>query len=364
MKGGLAAYGVAVRRERRVLDDDLRPGAARSVERHHQQVEVDGERVHRHHLDRQGADQAGRRLGEQLVVGEPRPVGLEVAFDAEALPSGELGEQLTGGRPRLQAERVAGEVGDLRDRRWPAGCGTGHGGRDRSSSRCRASCSSVTTCPPGGLARRHVEPHRPLDVGRKRGDVGVRQQERRQVEQIGEHAGVLGRVVEIVVAGRTSGAHPATDHPPDHQGVAVSPVRQPFVDVHQGCQQAERELHHRFVAVEVDQQGGPERPVGKVRAIARIVLGIDLGVERRSEMGSRAVEHRQVDATARQHRGEDHPRSPDGQPQRTARRRRGTRARSRSRRAMRNGVRSSHASISANRLGSPRSARSVVGARR
>ena len=83
----------------------------RSVERHHQEVEVDGERVHRHHLDGQRADQSGGRRGEQLVVGEPGTVGLEVPLDAEVLPSSQLGDQLVGGGLRLKTERVAGEVG-------------------------------------------------------------------------------------------------------------------------------------------------------------------------------------------------------------------------------------------------------------
>ena len=52
-------------------------------------------------------------LGEQLVVREPRPVRLEVAFHSKSFPGGELGDQLVTSRLRLQTERVAGEVGDL-----------------------------------------------------------------------------------------------------------------------------------------------------------------------------------------------------------------------------------------------------------
>ncbi len=233
--GGLAADGVAVGGNVESSTTILRPGAARSVERHHQQVEVDGQRVHRHDLDRQCPDEPGGRLGEQFVVGEPRPVGLEVAFDAEALPGGELGEQLTGGRPRLQTERVAGEVGDLGERATDGRRDVEQVTEPGIVGVALQGVLLVDHDRPrvGALPGRHVEPHRPLDVGGQRRDVGAGQQERRQIEQVGEHPGVLRRVVEIVGAGRTSGPHPATDHPPDHQGMAETPVRQPFVDVHQ-----------------------------------------------------------------------------------------------------------------------------------
>ena len=100
----LASHGVTVGRERRVLDDDLRALTARAVERHHQQVEVDGERVHRHHFRRSGPDEAGQRLGEQFVVRQPRTISLEVPLDGEALPGGQLGVQLVTGRLGLQTE--------------------------------------------------------------------------------------------------------------------------------------------------------------------------------------------------------------------------------------------------------------------
>ena len=62
MKGSLAADRVAVRWERRVLDDDLASLAEGPIEQHHQQVQVHGERVHRHHLDGLGTNQAGSRF--------------------------------------------------------------------------------------------------------------------------------------------------------------------------------------------------------------------------------------------------------------------------------------------------------------
>ena len=103
-----------------------------------------------------GADEAGQRLGQQLVVREPRPVSLEVPLDAEALPGGELGVQLVAVALRLQTERVAGEVGDLGSDP-PAAGGTWNRSRwpGSSTSRRRASCSSVVTerCPPRSSRR-------------------------------------------------------------------------------------------------------------------------------------------------------------------------------------------------------------------
>ena len=90
----LAAHGVAVGRERRVLDDDAVALSGRSVERHHQQVQVDRQRVHDHGLVRLGADESGGRLGQQRVVRQPRAPGLEVSLDAELGPVVEVLEQL------------------------------------------------------------------------------------------------------------------------------------------------------------------------------------------------------------------------------------------------------------------------------
>jgi hypothetical protein len=106
--------GVAVGRKGRVLDDDPEPLGSRAEERDHQQVQVDGERVHHHRLTRQRADQPGSGCRQQLVVRQPGALGVQVPFDPERGPGVEIREQLRTRRLRPEPERVAGEVRDVR----------------------------------------------------------------------------------------------------------------------------------------------------------------------------------------------------------------------------------------------------------
>ncbi|HZZ52851.1 MAG TPA: hypothetical protein VFE26_01080, partial [Trebonia sp.] len=73
------------------------PLRRRPVEAHHQQVEVDRQRVHHDHLLRPGAHQPGRGSAQQLVIGEPRARGFGVPLDAEPGPVVQLGPE-----PRAQ----------------------------------------------------------------------------------------------------------------------------------------------------------------------------------------------------------------------------------------------------------------------
>ena len=108
---GLAAHRVAVGRERRVLDDDRVPVRGRPVEADHQQVQVDGQRVHRDDLARPRADQARRGLPKQLVIAQPRPARFGVPVDRQLVPIGHQFVDPIADLARLQAQRVAGQIG-------------------------------------------------------------------------------------------------------------------------------------------------------------------------------------------------------------------------------------------------------------
>ena len=75
-------------------------------------------------------------------------------------------------------------------------------------------------------------------------------------EQVGEDAVFLQRFDEIAVAGRATGADGHAHHALDHEGVAVTPLGQQFVNVHDVRDEARGDLQDGFVAVDGDEQGG------------------------------------------------------------------------------------------------------------
>ena len=104
---------VRVRGEGRVLDHDAIALGRRPVERGHQQVEVHGQRVHRHHFLRLRSDEARERRAQLVGRGQPGPLALEPALHGETGPGLELRRHRAGRRARLETQRVAGEVGPL-----------------------------------------------------------------------------------------------------------------------------------------------------------------------------------------------------------------------------------------------------------
>ncbi len=111
VEADLRLDAVAVGREGAGFDQDRRPFARGPVEADHQQVQVGGERIHRHHFRRQGADQHGQAFAHFVVVGHPRMFAAEMRLHAQRGPVVELLQQGGAHRARLQAERVAAEVG-------------------------------------------------------------------------------------------------------------------------------------------------------------------------------------------------------------------------------------------------------------
>ncbi len=118
----LRLHGVRVRGKSRRLHDDLETPGLRAVERDHHQVQVDGQAVHRHDFVRRRPDDPGQRVADQLVVGEPGRVLLEVGVDAHRAPSVQLLLDDVDRVTRHEPERVPAEVDRLVTRRggWDA----------------------------------------------------------------------------------------------------------------------------------------------------------------------------------------------------------------------------------------------------
>src|SRR5207244_5845572 len=76
------------------------------------QVQVHGEPVHHDDLARYGANQPGPGLPEQLVVGVPGRLVLEVRVNPETLPGGDFRLDQGPRRPRREPQGVAAEVDD------------------------------------------------------------------------------------------------------------------------------------------------------------------------------------------------------------------------------------------------------------
>ena len=106
----LGGHGIPVRGKGVRLHQHPEALRGGTVEAHHQQVEVDGEGVHHHHLVRLGAHQARRRRGEQLVVGEPWRRAPDMPLDAERCPSIERLADVAARLPRLEPERISRKV--------------------------------------------------------------------------------------------------------------------------------------------------------------------------------------------------------------------------------------------------------------
>ena len=99
--------GVAVGRERAILDQDAPARGGRTVEGGEHQVEVHRQRVHSHHFLRGGPNQPGERRPDRLVVGIPGSRFLEIRPDPALGPAQELVLDPRGSRPRLEAQRMA-----------------------------------------------------------------------------------------------------------------------------------------------------------------------------------------------------------------------------------------------------------------
>ncbi len=106
----LGLHGEVVGREGVPLDEHLVASRCRSVEAHHQEMQVDGERVHGDHLVLPAAHEGGERSGEEFVVRLPGEVAREVTLHPEGAPSVELGRDVVARRPREGTEGVADEV--------------------------------------------------------------------------------------------------------------------------------------------------------------------------------------------------------------------------------------------------------------
>ena len=83
----------------------------RAIETDEHQVQVGGERVHRHHFRRPGAHHLRQRVAHQLVIRHPRCRFKEVSLDRIACPLVEDFLDHRARAPGLQAERVAAEIG-------------------------------------------------------------------------------------------------------------------------------------------------------------------------------------------------------------------------------------------------------------
>ena len=106
----LRFHRVLVRGERAALDHNFASRARGAVKRDHQQVEINGERIHYHGLDRLCANQAGHLFGEEFVIRQPGMLRVKMAFDAKRLPVFKLLLDIPARGFWLQAERVTGEI--------------------------------------------------------------------------------------------------------------------------------------------------------------------------------------------------------------------------------------------------------------
>ncbi|MNT24425.1 hypothetical protein D3C72_1598950 [compost metagenome] len=113
MEADLCFHRMAVGRERAGFHQDHRAFGRRPVEADHHQVQVHAQRVHRHHFAGQCADHARQLRADQAVVRQPLGRPGEVAFHRQFAPLLHhfLHRRLRAAR--LQAQRVADEVGLL-----------------------------------------------------------------------------------------------------------------------------------------------------------------------------------------------------------------------------------------------------------
>ena len=110
MEADLGLDGVAIGGKGPVLDQDLVPFHRGSVEAHHHEVQIGGERPHHRHLVRLGADERRARLDQKLMVGHPGTRGLEMPAHAPALPDRQLLEDIGFRALGHEPEGVAAEI--------------------------------------------------------------------------------------------------------------------------------------------------------------------------------------------------------------------------------------------------------------
>ena len=101
---------IAVGGKRPGLHQDRRPLRRGPVEADHHQMQVGGERVHRHHLRGQGAHGGGQAVTHQRVVGHPLAGPGEVSFHRLDRPFLQHFLHVAARRLGLQAQRVAAEI--------------------------------------------------------------------------------------------------------------------------------------------------------------------------------------------------------------------------------------------------------------
>jgi hypothetical protein len=68
----------------------------------------------------------------------------------------------------------------------------------------------------------------------------------------------IDRALQILLAAAPAGADPAADHAPDHLQVAIAEVAQLFVDLDERVEKGKREAEKWLVAVEHDEERGPQ----------------------------------------------------------------------------------------------------------
>ena len=109
----LRLHGVGVGGKRAVLHQDLVAIPRGTIERHENQVEVDREGVHHHDLAGMRPDQTRAALPEDLVVGIPGGLRLEMSSRRERLPVLQLLLHEGPDGARLEPEGVAAQIDDL-----------------------------------------------------------------------------------------------------------------------------------------------------------------------------------------------------------------------------------------------------------
>ena len=182
--GEVARQRVAVGREERAVGQDPPAPAVGPEERGEQEMDVDGQAVEQRR-PRRGARRRSGAIGSRsdLVQGEPRTAAGRTRRRRRGAPRRRARSSMAARRgPRLQPERLAGQVDRRRCRRAPSGCGTGraspasaprpHRASRASSSVMGRSPVSVAISRTEGSIRRCVthERHGPRPSGRPSSD--------------------------------------------------------------------------------------------------------------------------------------------------------------------------------------------------
>ena len=82
--------GVPVRRKRGFFNQDPAPLRIGPKEADQHQMQVDGQRVHGHHLGRTRAHQIRERRGKQLVIADPRSLCIVMTENSQPPPVGQF----------------------------------------------------------------------------------------------------------------------------------------------------------------------------------------------------------------------------------------------------------------------------------